>query len=36
MSEEPPARRAGLASQRLVLAGERDAWLALFADDAII
>ncbi len=36
MSEEHPARRAGLASQQLVLAGERDAWLALFADDAII
>ncbi|NRA04551.1 MAG: nuclear transport factor 2 family protein [Myxococcales bacterium] len=36
MSEEHPARQAGLASQRLVLAGEREAWLALFADDAII
>ena len=36
MSEEHPARQAGLASQRLVREDERDAWLALFSDDAII
>ena len=36
MSEEHPARRAGLLSQRHVANGDRDAWLALFAEDAVI
>lgn len=31
-----PARRAALASIRAVEAGDRDAWLALFADDAVV
>lgn len=36
MSEEHPARRAGLLSQRHVANGDREAWLALFADDAVV
>jgi len=31
-----PARDASLASMRAVEAGDRDAWLALFADDAVV
>lgn len=31
-----PARRAALASVQAVEAGDRDAWLALFADDAVV
>lgn len=31
-----PARDASLASMRAVEAGDREAWLALFADDAVI
>jgi hypothetical protein len=36
MSEEHPARRAGLLSQRHVANGDREAWLALFADDGVV
>ncbi len=36
MSEEHPARRAGQLSQTYVAAGERDKWLDLFADDAVV
>jgi ketosteroid isomerase-like protein len=36
MADEHPARRAGRLSQRHVANGDRDAWLALFADDAVI
>ena len=36
MSEEHPARRAGIQSQRYVAGGEREKWLALFAEDAFI
>ena len=36
MSDEHPARRAGRLSQRYVASGEREKWLALFADDAVI
>jgi len=36
MSEEHPARRAGLQSQRHMAGGERDQWLDLFAEDAFI
>lgn len=36
MSEEHPARRAGLASQSRVRAGDREGWLDLFAEDAIV
>ena len=36
MSEEHPARRAGVESQRYVAGGERDKWLELFAEDAFI
>ena len=31
-----PARDASLASMRAVEAGDRDGWLALFADDAVV
>jgi len=36
MAEVHPARRAGLLSQRYVANGDRDAWLGLFADDAVV
>ena len=36
MSDEHPARKAGLLSQRYVSAGERDKWLDLFAEDAVV
>ena len=36
MSEEHPARLAGQLSQKYVAGGERDKWLDLFADDAIV
>ena len=36
MSDEHPARRAGLLSQRYVANGEREKWLDLFADDGMI
>src|SRR5258705_13622774 len=36
MSEDHPARRAGLLSQRYVADGERAKWLDLFADDGVI
>lgn len=34
--EPHPARDASLASMRAVEAGDRDAWLALFAPDAVV
>ena len=34
--EQPPARRAALASMTAVTAGDKDAWLALFAADAVV
>lgn len=37
MSEaEHPARRAGLLSQQLIAARERDAWLDLWAEDGVL
>jgi hypothetical protein len=36
MSDEHPARVAGQLSQKYVAAGERDKWLGLFADDAVV
>ena len=36
MREEHPARRAGVQSQRYVAGGEREKWLDLFAEDAVI
>ncbi|WP_040788277.1 nuclear transport factor 2 family protein [Nocardia paucivorans] len=36
MSTEHPARAAGLASQAAVRARDKDAWLALFAEDAVV
>ena len=36
MSDDHPARRAGLLSQRYVANGEREKWLDLFADDGVI
>ncbi len=33
---EHPARRAGLLSQQYVAEGNRDAWLDLFAEDALV
>ena len=36
LSELHPARRAGLLSQKHVSEGNRDAWLALFAEDGVI
>jgi len=35
-AEQPPARRAALASMRAADAGDRDGWLALFAPDAVV
>lgn len=35
-AEQPPSRRAALASMRAVDAGDKDAWLALFAPDAVV
>lgn len=35
-NEQPPARRAALASMTAVTAGDKDAWLALFAHDAVV
>ncbi|WP_328617925.1 nuclear transport factor 2 family protein [Amycolatopsis sp. NBC_00355] len=34
--EQPPARRAALASMTAVTAGDKDAWLALFAADGVV
>jgi steroid delta-isomerase len=34
--EQPPARRAAFASMTAVTAGDKDAWLALFAPDAVV
>jgi len=36
MPEEHPARRAGLLSQKYVAEGNRDAWLDLFDDEAVV
>lgn len=36
MSEEHPARRAGLLSQKHASERNREAWLGLFADDAVL
>lgn len=36
MSADHPARSASQRSMKAVEAGDRDAWLALFADDAVI
>lgn len=36
MADEHPARKAGLLSQQYVAAGERDRWLELFAEDAVV
>ena len=36
MSDEHPARTAGLLSQKHVSEGNRDAWLDLFAEDAVV
>ena len=36
MTEEHPARRAGVLSQRYVAGGEREKWLDLFSEDAVI
>lgn len=36
MSDEHPARRAGLLSQKHVSEGNREAWLELFAEDAVV
>jgi len=36
MSEEHPARQAGLLSQKYVSEGNRDAWLDLFAEDGFV
>jgi len=36
MSEEHPARRAGLLSQKHVSEGNRDAWLDLFAENGMV
>lgn len=35
-AEQPPARRAALASMRAADAGDRAGWLALFAPDAVV
>lgn len=35
-AEQPPARRAALASMRAADAGNKDEWLALFAPDAVV
>ena len=34
--ERPTARELGLASMAAVAAGDRDGWLALFTDDAVV
>ncbi len=34
--DDLPARRVAIASIQAIEAGDRDAWLALFADDAIV
>lgn len=34
--EDLPARRVAMASMRAVESGDRDGWLALFADDALV
>jgi ketosteroid isomerase-like protein len=34
--EQPPARRAAFASMTAVTAGDKAAWLALFAPDAVV
>nr|AUO14878.1 hypothetical protein [Amycolatopsis sp.] len=34
--EQPAARRAALASMTAVAAGDKEAWLALFAPDAVV
>ena len=36
MADEHPARRAGQLSQRYVANGEREKWLDLFAEDAVV
>lgn len=36
MAAEHPARAAGMLSQKYVAAGERDKWLDLFAEDAVV
>jgi ketosteroid isomerase-like protein len=36
MSEDHPARRAGLLSQHHVAQGNREAWLELFAEDGVV
>ena len=36
MSDEHPARRAGLLSQKYVNEGNREAWLDLFTEDAVV
>ncbi len=36
MSDDHPARRAGLLSQRYVANGDRERWLDLFAEDGVI
>jgi len=35
-AEQPPARRAAFASMTAATAGDKDAWLALFAPDGVI
>ena len=35
-AEQPPARRAAFASMTAVTAGEKEAWLDLFAPDAVV
>ncbi|WP_034269107.1 nuclear transport factor 2 family protein [Haloechinothrix halophila] len=35
-ADQPPARQVALASMRAVDAGDKDAWLALFAPDAVV
>ncbi|KDN22804.1 nuclear transport factor 2 family protein [Amycolatopsis rifamycinica] len=35
-AEQPPARRAALASMTAVAAGDKEGWLALFAPDAVV
>jgi steroid delta-isomerase len=35
-ADQPPARRAAFASMTAVTAGDKEAWLALFAGDAVV
>ncbi len=35
-AEQPPARRAAFASMTAVTAGDKEAWLALFAPDGVV